>query len=285
MKIKIIVCYHKPFKFITNEVYLPIHVGRTLSKLKLPIQGDDTGDNISNLNNLYCELTGLYWAWKNIDADYIGLCHYRRFFTFENNKLKNLIHKGYVKIQNIKGVFSKYPSSYSHKDEIIVNNEHLLIDKAYNASGKIKKFLTKNPNTLIIALKPVDFGFTNNQMLFSSVGGKFHLEIVRKIIAEKYPNLLDLYEKELLSNKLHFANMSVCSKKIIDEYCTFLFTILQEHSRIVINENWFICLNEKALGRISGYIAEILTSTYISYIKKQYGNKSVKLLTLLRTQV
>ena len=45
---------------------------------------DNTGNNISSKNPNFCELTGLYWAWKNLEADYIGLVHYRRYFTIQN---------------------------------------------------------------------------------------------------------------------------------------------------------------------------------------------------------
>jgi len=39
------------------------------------------GGGISTCNPEYCELTGLYWAWKNLqNIDYIGLAHYRRYF-------------------------------------------------------------------------------------------------------------------------------------------------------------------------------------------------------------
>lgn len=83
-KIKILVAQHKEAEVFHNEVYTPIHVGKALSKADLGIPGDDTGDNISHLNPYFCELTAQYWAWKNMhDLEYIGLCHYRRYFQTE----------------------------------------------------------------------------------------------------------------------------------------------------------------------------------------------------------
>ena len=79
MSIKIFTITHKPFTPPPDSLYIPLHVGRA-GKDDLGFLGDDTGDNISHKNKTYCELTGMYWLWKNYhDTDYIGICHYRRY--------------------------------------------------------------------------------------------------------------------------------------------------------------------------------------------------------------
>lgn len=84
--IKIIVATHKNYWMPKEELYLPLHVGAEGKNLELGYTKDNIGDNISNKNKNYCELTGLYWAWKNLDADYIGLAHYRRHFCIKGAK-------------------------------------------------------------------------------------------------------------------------------------------------------------------------------------------------------
>ena len=87
MDIKIIVAAHKKYWMPDDDMYLPLHVGaegktdENGQPLDLGYTKDNTGDNISSKNANYCELTGMYWAWKNLDADYIGLAHYRRHFS------------------------------------------------------------------------------------------------------------------------------------------------------------------------------------------------------------
>jgi hypothetical protein len=89
--IHIIVAVHKKYLMPKDSLYLPLHVGAEGKKdsegkpLNLGYQKDNTGENISVKNPGYCELTGLYWAWKNLDADYIGLVHYRRYFGHKNS--------------------------------------------------------------------------------------------------------------------------------------------------------------------------------------------------------
>lgn len=87
-KVTILVACHKPDTVYQDDVYTPIHVGRAISQYKSEMSnmiGDDTGDNISEKNKSYCELTAQYWAWKNLHCEYIGLCHYRRYFEEKIN--------------------------------------------------------------------------------------------------------------------------------------------------------------------------------------------------------
>lgn len=78
---------HKPFEMPKNKFLVPIHVGRSVSRFKVEMAdmiGDDTGENISSRNQHYCEMTAHYWVWKNVhDIDYVGLCHYRRYFGID----------------------------------------------------------------------------------------------------------------------------------------------------------------------------------------------------------
>ena len=81
-KVKIYVASHKPDSVYSDDVYTPIHVGRKNSPFKEEMAnmiGDDTGDNISEKNCYYSELTAEYWMWKNSTAEYVGLAHYRRY--------------------------------------------------------------------------------------------------------------------------------------------------------------------------------------------------------------
>ena len=96
MEIRIIVAAHKPYWMPSDPMYLPVQVGAA-GKESIGFQRDDEGENISGKNESFCELTGLYWAWKNLDADYIGLSHYRRHFANgkrTGNKKKKVITRG-----------------------------------------------------------------------------------------------------------------------------------------------------------------------------------------------
>lgn len=79
MEVKVVVAYHKPSLILDNPVYIPLQVGKALHPdIDLGMRCDNEGDNISDENGYLCELTALYWIWKNVKADAKGLFHYRR---------------------------------------------------------------------------------------------------------------------------------------------------------------------------------------------------------------
>lgn len=79
--VKVIVATHKKYWMPTDKLYVPLRVGAEGKEENFGFVADNTGENISTKNPNYCELTGLYWAWKNLDCEYLGLAHYRRHFT------------------------------------------------------------------------------------------------------------------------------------------------------------------------------------------------------------
>lgn len=150
MNIKIYAMTHKTFDTPKDTLYIPLHVGRE-GKEDLGYLGDNTGDNISDLNCYYSELTGLYWIWKNVhDLDYVGTCHYRRFLINEEEQrvfsrkdyeallqeydlvttkrvvLNNSYHYGFSANHNVKAldmtgivIKEKYPEYYRTYEELV----------------------------------------------------------------------------------------------------------------------------------------------------------------------
>lgn len=172
-----------------DKVYLPIHVGRA-GKADLGYLGDDTGDNISSKNTNYCELTGLYWAWKNLKCDYIGLCHYRRYFAhtvsgsdMEKKKLAILQRTDYEKFL-----------------------------KQYDV------ILPKQRNYFIETVRSQ----------YEHAHNKNDLALTEQIVAELYPEYSEAFNNVMGRTKLHIFNMFVMKKEKFDEYCQWLFTILFE---------------------------------------------------------
>lgn len=115
MTITIAVASHKPYWIPDDDVYLPIQVGAAGKESIEGFQRDDVGDNISAKNQNYCELTGLYWIWKHVKADYIGLVHYRRYFEEKSlGKKENRIASGdfLARMLNAHGVLLPVERNY-----------------------------------------------------------------------------------------------------------------------------------------------------------------------------
>lgn len=171
----------------SDEVYMPIHVGRE-GKDNLGYVGDNTGENISIKNPNYCELTGLYWAWKNLDCEYIGLCHYRRYFA----------HK------------SKSSKLEDKKQAIFTRDDYEQLLQQYDV------ILPKKRNYYIETVRSQ----------YEHAHNKRDLDEIEKIIKMQYPSYIEAFEKVMNSRKLHIYNMFVMNKALFDEYCTWLFDIL-----------------------------------------------------------
>ena len=141
MKIKIIVACHKPYNVPKSNIFYPIEVGAINHQNNFLQLRDDLGDdNISKKNSSYCELTAIYWAWKNMDYDVIGLCHYRRYFSIKRKILFDNI-KYIIDEKHIKKALDKYDfilprltkmkvSNYDHGNfymengKVVIYNDH-----------------------------------------------------------------------------------------------------------------------------------------------------------------
>lgn len=120
--VKIIIATHKTYEMPKDDMYIPIHVGSE-GKNDLGYTKDNSGDNISKKNPYFCELTGMYWAWKNLDADYVGLAHYRRHFCLKKkskDKFENVLNQ-----DEINNLFEK-------TDVILPKKRNYVIESLYS---------------------------------------------------------------------------------------------------------------------------------------------------------
>lgn len=155
METKIIVATHKEYPILEDERYLPVFVGAAISDQNLAYQRDDEGDNISSKNPYYSELTGLFWAYKNLKADYIGLCHYHRYLDLGNININDydiILPKkrhyyietiydqyrhahGSVGLDTAREIIDKY-----HNDYLEFFDKHMLVTSEHNCNMFIMKY-------------------------------------------------------------------------------------------------------------------------------------------------
>ena len=79
------------YSLATYEREIQVGAALTDKRLAENILVDNIGDNISEKNKQFCELTALYWIWKNAEEDYVGLVHYRRHFLLPENWLQRVV--------------------------------------------------------------------------------------------------------------------------------------------------------------------------------------------------
>lgn len=187
-EIKILVAAHKLYWMPNDSAYMPIHVGRE-GKADLGYVGDNTGDNISAKNPNYCELTALYWAWKNLEADYVGLVHYRRYFT--NKEVRNIEEKKQQVLtsEQWQTLLEQYPVVVADKRRYYIESNRSHYNHAHHSEG---------------------------------------LDVTETIIAEMYPEYSEAFATVCNRTWAHMFNMFVMRRDLYNQYCEWLFAILFE---------------------------------------------------------
>lgn len=176
---KIYVVSHKKAKLPKEDIYRQIFVGKQRngdSKLLT----DAVGDNISAKNPYYCELTALYWIWKNGSDDIEGLVHYRRYF-FRNK-------------------FSKSFNNLLRKKDIereVANNKVILPEKRYIKNANVKEHYSRhhNESDLIICRNIIKEKYPEYLQSFDTVMERRFIYPYNMIIAKK--DLIDHYSEWL----------------------------------------------------------------------------------------
>lgn len=187
-KISILVALHKPYEVPADAGFLPVHLGKSISSVQLPFQGDDIGENISHLNPHFCELTGLYWLWKNKKADIFGLVHYRRFFKSKSSKLNFLGHD-------------------------ICNSDELA------------KFMKDFD---IVLPRPRNYFIETIEQHYRNAHHEEDLKVLKEVVLKLYPSYEKSFEKVMTSRKASLYNMFVMKSEHFNSYCPWLFEILFE---------------------------------------------------------
>lgn len=241
-KICILVSCHKPSKTLKNKYIKPIQVGTAINRKKIEnFIHDDEGDNISDKNKRYCELTAQYWAWKNIDVDYYGFFHYRRYLSFARKKYFRVPFHD-VKVKKIDVEMYKKFGLNENNLLNFVENYDVIVPKRSFCFSNYYHYMTANGHHIR------DLNFC--------------LEIIKK----DYPQMYNFAKKYMRSGFAYFCNIFVMKKDIFNEYCQWLFDILEKH------EKRYPCVdyNEREY-RVSGFLAERLFGIYITWLKEKKG--------------
>lgn len=236
MDIKILVAAHKKYWMPDDSVYMPLHVGAE-GKNDLGYIKDNTGDNISSKNPNFCELTGLYWAWKNLKADYIGLVHYRRYFT--RKEVRNIEKK---------------------KEQILTGAEwEKLLDSC----------------SIIVADKR-KYYIETNRSHYNHAHHREGLDITEEIIKEIYPEYHVAFSTVMNRTWAHMFNMFVMRKDYYDQYCQWMFAVLFElEKRLDISS--YDAYEARVYGFVSELLLDVwieknkmpYTEQNVSFMEKQ----------------
>ena len=240
-KVKIIIATHKEYEMPKSKMYLPVHVGSKGKETIQNFQRDDEGENISEKNPYFCELTGLYWAWKNLDVKYLGLVHYRRYFSCAK-----------ILPKDISGRISTVLKE-KEVENLLENNDIILPKK--------RKYYIENLYSHYKHASYIE-----------------HLDETRKIIEEKYPEYIPEFDRLHKRTSAHMFNMFIMKKELLNSYCQWVFDILFElEKRIDVTQ--YNSFHARFFGRVSELLLDVWINTNhlkykevrVNWIKKGIG--------------
>lgn len=229
MDIKIFVCCHQPAEIPQHPLLVPLQVGAALSGTHFSgFLHDDTGDNISRKNRSYCELTGQYWVWKNVEADYYGFFHYRRYLYPEQTAKRPYRIEARPSQKTLDRLhFSDLEALIPRYDLIVPRGEDMRISVREHYASAL-----------------------------------FHhcrdLDLAKEILLERHPDCGRAAETYLRGSVNYFGNIFTMRKQVFQDYCDWLFPILEEFDRQVDISGY--SARER---RVDGYLAERLLGIYV----------------------
>lgn len=229
--IKLFVCCHQRVQVPDHPLLVPIQVGAALADSHFPgYLHDDAGDNISVKNRSYCELTAQYWAWKNVEADYYGFFHYRRYLYPDiNAKLPYRVERD-VSLPLLDKL------GYKHFAELIQQYD-LIAPKSENMYVPVREHYANAP---------------------------FHhrkdMELMEQIVRERHPEMGEALETYLSGTVCYFGNIYIMRREIFHDYCSWLFPILEEFDRRAETSDY-----SPQEQRVDGYLAERLLGIYVTF--------------------
>ena len=243
--IKIMVAAHKPYRMPEDDIYYPVHVGAE-GKESFGLPGDNTGDNISVKNPNYCELTGLYWMWKNVPSDYLGLVHYRRHFVTGRGRDK------WAKVASRKDVVKKTKEKWD------------------GVAGR-KDIEEKLEQAPVIMPPKRNYYIETTYNQYAHAHHAIDLDTTKEILQERYPEYVKAFDENMAKTAGHKFNMFIMRRDLADAYCEWLFDILFElERRLDISE---YSAND---SRVFGFVSERLIDTWLDTNQVEYTEMSVE---------
>lgn len=231
-----------------DSMYQPVMAGNALLKEKANITGDDTGENISEKNPYYSELTGIYWAWKNTSQPVTGSCHYRRFFTV---RPEPFLYRAKRLLYFLVGLNRK------RHGLIYTRNTKLFASKILNRQELNK--LLNSFDAILPQARKLKYTVKTHYSRYHDIRD---LELLESILTEKYPAYLPALHQVLGGKKLYANNMFVLKEKHYQEFMSWWFELLFEFERRIDLADY-----NDYQKRILGFMAERLLNVWFAYKK------------------